>query len=58
MSIREIALAVNAYAPKLDEEEKIKFSMYIHNQYSYELDLIGLNLSNEWRKYKEESEGK
>lgn len=58
MNIREIAVAVNAYAPKLDEEEKIKFSMYIHNQYSYELDLIGLNLANEWRKYKEESEGK
>ncbi len=52
MNIKDIALAVNAYAPKLDEEEKIKFSMYIHNQYAYETDLIGLNLSNEWHNYK------
>jgi hypothetical protein len=58
MNMREIALAVNAYAPKLDEEDKIKFSMYLHNQYASEADLIGLNLANEWHNYQYEREGK
>ena len=58
MNMREIALAVNAYAPKLDEEDKVKFSMYLHNQYANEIDLVGLNLANEWRHYQYEREGK
>jgi hypothetical protein len=53
MNMKEIALAVNAYAPKLDETEKVKFSMYLHNQYAYETNLFGLNLANEWRNYRE-----
>jgi len=53
MNMKEIALAVNAHAPKLDETEKVKFSMYLHNQYAYETDLSGLNLSNEWHNYRE-----
>ena len=55
--MREIALAVNAYAPKLDEEDKVKFSMYLHNQYASEIDLSGLNLANEWHNYQYEREG-
>jgi len=54
MNMKEIVLAVNAYAPKLDETEKVKFSMYLHNQYVYETNLLGLNLANEWRNYREE----
>jgi hypothetical protein len=54
MNMREIALAVNAHAPRLDEVEKVKFSMYLHNQYAYETDLSGLNLANEWRNYRED----
>lgn len=53
IQMKDIALAVNAYAPKLDEVDKVKFCMYIHNQYAYETDLSTLNLSNEWRNYKE-----
>jgi hypothetical protein len=52
--MREIALAVNVHAPRLDEVEKVKFSMYLHNQYAYETDLSGLNLANEWRNYRED----
>ena len=58
MNMREIALAVNAYAPKLDEEDKVKFSMYLHNQYANEIDLVGINLANEWHNYQYEREGK
>lgn len=57
MNFREIALAVNAYAPKLDEEDKVKFSMYLHNQYANEIDLVGFNLANEWHNYQYEREG-
>jgi len=54
MNMKEIASVINTYAPKLDETEKVKFSMYLHNEYAYETDLSGLNLDNEWRNYKEE----
>ena len=49
-TMSEIARLVHAYAPKLDETEKVKFSMFIHNQYADE-SLDGLNLATEWRAY-------
>jgi hypothetical protein len=48
----EIAKLIHAYAPRLDEEEKIKFGMFIHNQYANEQTLEELNLGTEWRHYK------
>lgn len=51
---KEIATAVNNYAPRLDEVEKVKFSMFVHNQWATQESAEGLNLSNEWRAYKEE----
>lgn len=53
-TMKEIALAINAYAPGLDEVEKVKFGMFIHNEFAREEDLRGLNLPNMWRKYNEE----
>ena len=50
-TMKEIAQLVNAYAPRLDEVDKVKFSMFIHNQYAQELDLSDLNLATEWRTY-------
>jgi hypothetical protein len=55
ITIAEISRLVHAYAPKLDLEDKVKFSMYVHNKYAYESDLNDLNLSNEWRGYKSET---
>lgn len=51
VTMKEIALAVSRYAPRLDEVEKVKFSMFIHNQYAQEETLEDLNLANEWRQY-------
>ena len=49
-TMSEIARLVHAYAPGLDEEEKVKFFMFIHNQYANE-SLNGINLATEWRAY-------
>jgi hypothetical protein len=49
-TMKEIAQLVNAYAPRLDEEDKVKFCMFIHNQYASE-SLESLNLANEWQAY-------
>ena len=53
ITMKELAQAVNTYAPRLDEEDKVKFSMYLHNQYAQENNLDELNLSTEWRMYRE-----
>jgi len=47
----EIARLIHAYAPRLDEVEKVKFGMFIHNQYANEDTLDGLNLANEWKEF-------
>ena len=47
----EIAKLIYAYAPRLDETEKVKFGMFIHNQYAHEENLDGLNLATEWKEY-------
>lgn len=52
VTMREIAIAVNNYAPKLDEVEKIQFAMFIHNQIASEDNLNGLNLASWWLKYR------
>ena len=49
-TMSEIARLVHAYAPNLDETEKVKLSMFIQNQYANE-SLDGLNLATEWRAY-------
>ena len=46
-----IARLVHNYAPRLDEETKVKFAMFIHNRYAYTSDLSDLNLRNEWSAY-------
>lgn len=45
---KEMAQAVNRYAPSLDEVEKVKFCMYLCNKYGLDLSL---NLAQEWREY-------
>lgn len=50
-TMKEIASLVHAYAPLLDEVEKVKFGMFIHNQYANEDTLDGLNLVNEWKEF-------
>jgi hypothetical protein len=52
-TMADISRLVHAYAPKLDEEDKVKFSMFIHNQYVREDNLDGLDLAREWREYRE-----
>lgn len=49
-TMSEIARLVHAYAPKLDEVEKVKFAMFIHNQFACE-SLEELNLATEWKVY-------
>ena len=49
-TMNEIARLVHAYAPKLDEEEKVKFAMFIHTQFAHE-SLEELNLATEWKAY-------
>jgi hypothetical protein len=51
MGLTEISRAVITYAPKLDIEEQLKFSMFIYNKFRDELNLDELNLSYEWREY-------
>lgn len=51
VTIHDVALAVHQYAPRLDETEKVKFSMYVHNQFAYADNLNELNLRNEWTNY-------
>lgn len=51
VTISEVAKLIHAYAPKLDEVEKVKFGMFIHNQYANEQDLSGLNLATEWKEF-------
>ena len=53
MTMADISRLVHAYAPKLYEEDKVKFSMFIHNQYAREDNLDGLDLAREWREYRE-----
>ena len=48
--MNEIARLVHAFAPKLDEVEKVKFALFIHTQFAYE-SLEELNLATEWRAY-------
>lgn len=55
MRMADIARLVHAYAPKLDEVEKVKFGMFIHNQYANDQDVSGLNLATEWKHYTEEA---
>jgi hypothetical protein len=50
-TMREVARLVHAYAPQLDEVEKIKFGMFIHYQYANEDTLEGLNLATEWKEF-------
>lgn len=50
-TMAEIAKLIHAYAPRLDETEKVKFGMFIHNQYVNEDNLEGLNLATEWKEY-------
>ena len=49
-TMSEIARLVCAYAPELDQVEKVNFCIFIHNQYAYE-SLEELNLATEWRAY-------
>ena len=49
-TMSEIARLVHAYAPELDQVEKVNFCIFIHNQYAYE-SLEELNLATEWRAY-------
>lgn len=49
-TMNEIARLIHAYAPKLDEVEKVKFAMFIHTQFAYE-SLEELNLATEWKAY-------
>jgi hypothetical protein len=51
VTMAEVAKLVHAYAPRLDEVEKVKFGMFIHNQYASEQDLNGLNLATEWKEF-------
>lgn len=51
VTMEEIARVVNNYAPRLDEVEKVKFSMFIHNQFAREENLNDLNLANEWNRF-------
>lgn len=51
VTMGDIARLVQAYAPRLDEVEKVKFGMFIHNQYANEEDLDGLNLATEWKEF-------
>ena len=51
VTMEEIAKVVNNYAPRLDEVEKVKFSMFIHNQFAKEENLNDLNLANEWNRF-------
>ena len=51
VTMEEIAKVVNNYAPRLDEVEKVKFSMFIHNQFAREENLNDLNLPNEWNRF-------
>ena len=51
VTMEEIARLVNNYAPRLDEVEKVKFSMFIHNQFAKEENLNDLNLANEWNRF-------
>ncbi len=53
--ITQISRLVIAYAPKLDIEEQLKFSMFIYNKFRDELNLDELNLSYEWREYQKVS---
>jgi hypothetical protein len=52
VSISEINKYVLAYAPKLDIEEQLKFSMFIYNEFRDENNLNDLNLANIWQEYK------
>ena len=52
ISISEINKWVIGYAPKLDIEEQIKFSMFIYNQFKDENNLDDLNLANMWQEYR------
>jgi hypothetical protein len=49
-TMSEIARAVHAYAPELDEVEKVNFAIFIHNQFAYE-SLEELSLAREWKAY-------
>jgi hypothetical protein len=49
-TMKEIARAVHAYAPELNEAEKFNFAIFIHNQYAYE-SLEELNLATVWKAY-------
>ena len=51
VTMGEIAKLIHAYAPRLDETEKVKFGMFIHNQYANEQNLDGLNLATEWKEF-------
>jgi len=50
LTMKELAIAVHRYAPKLDEVDKVKFCMYLMNKYGLD-DLQNLNLANEWQAY-------
>jgi hypothetical protein len=50
-TMNEIARLVHAYAPELDEVEKVNFAIFIHTQYAYE-SLEELSLAREWRAYR------
>ena len=49
-TMSEIARLVHAYAPKLDEVEKVNFALFIHTHFAYE-SLEELNLATEWKAY-------
>jgi hypothetical protein len=52
VTISEISKCVMRYAPKLDMEEQLKFSMFIYNEFRDESNLDDLNLANMWQKYR------
>lgn len=49
-----LAQGVNRYAPRLDEEEKVKFCLFVWNRWKDEEDWLALDLSKEWQHYRKE----
>jgi hypothetical protein len=49
-----LAQGVNRYAPRLDEEEKVKFTLFVWNRWKEEEDWLTLDLAKEWQHYREE----
>ena len=46
-----IAQLVHNYAPMADDDTKVNFCIFIHEQHAYQSDLSELNLRYEWDAY-------